>query len=166
MPYPDDHPHGGAFLANRLNRLSDTIATQGEALLRDAGLDLPSRAVSLMMLVGERGPLSAADAAALLEHPHQLVTQRTEVLIGLGLIERRDDPADGRRKMLTLSAAGAGQHARLLAVLSEAADAFAALSQEIGCDLSVMVGKAEDALQRVSLLDRMKQRAPVVGTRA
>ena len=160
MPYPDDHPQGGAFLANRLNRLSDLIATQGDELLRDAGLDLPSRAVSLMLIVGERGPLSVADAAALLEQPHQLVTQRAEVLISLGLIERRDDPADGRRKFLTLSAASVERHARLQAFLSDAADVFATLSEEIGCDLSAMVAKTQGALERVSLLDRMKQRAP------
>lgn len=161
MTFPDDHPLSGAFLANRLDRLADLIADQGEALLQHAGLDMPPRTVSLLLFVGEHRKLSAADAAALLGLPHQLVTQRTELLIGLGLIERKDDPADGRRKVLTLSAKGRGQYARLRTRLAEAADAFDALFDEIGCDLARIVAKAQAALEREPLSQRMKQRARV-----
>lgn len=161
MSFPYDHPLSGAFLANRLDRLADLIADQGETLLRDAGLDMPSRTVSLLLLVGDHRKLSAADAAALLGHPHQLVTQRTELLIGLGLIERKDDPADGRRKVLTLSTKGKGQYARLRTRLSEAAEAFGALFDEIGCDLAAMAAKAHAALERRPLHARMTSTAPV-----
>lgn len=156
MSFPYDHPLSGAFLANKLDRLADLIADQGEALLGDAGLEMPSRTVSLLLLVGDHRKLSAADAAALLGHPHQLVTQRTELLIGLGLIERKDDPADDRRKVLMLSAKGKGQYARLRTRLSEAADAFGALFDEIGCDLAAMAVKAQAALERKPLRERIK----------
>jgi DNA-binding MarR family transcriptional regulator len=161
MAFPDDHPLSGAFLANRLDRLADLIADQGEALLRDAGLDMPSRTVSLLLLVGDHRKLSAADAAALIGLPHQLVTQRTELLIGLGLVERKDDPADGRRKVLTLSAKGKGQYARMRTRLTEAAAAFEALFDDIGCDLAAMAAKAQAALERKPLSARMKPAASV-----
>jgi len=159
MSYPNDHPLKGAFLANRLDRLADLIVVQGEALLRDAGIDIPSRTVSLLLLVGDRAKLSAADAADLLDHPHQLVTQRTELLIDLGLVNRKVDPADGRRKILMLSARGKTQYARLQRKLSEAAEVFAALFDEIGCDLSAMAAKTQAALERKSLLERIKESA-------
>ena len=160
MTFPDDHRLAGAFLANRLDRLADLIAAQGEALLAEAGLELPSRAVSLLLLVGDRGQLSAADAATQLGQPHQLVTQRTELLIDLGLIARKDDPNDRRRKILTLSTKGKAQYTRLQSRLAEAAAIFAALFDEIACDLSAMVTKAQAALERQSLTERIRQRAP------
>jgi len=156
VPFPDDHPLSEAFLANRLERLSELIAVQGQGLLAAAGLEMPSRAVSLVLLVGERGGLSAADAAAALGLPHQLVTQRAELLIGLGLVERSDDPSDGRRKILKLSAGGLAQHAKLRALLADAARAFEALFDEIGCDLSAVSATARAALERVPLQDRIR----------
>ncbi|MBP6013953.1 MAG: MarR family transcriptional regulator [Alphaproteobacteria bacterium] len=160
MPYPDAHRLSGAFLANRLDRLADLIVAQGEALLGEAGLNIPSRTVSLLLLVGDHGELSAADAATLLGHPHQLVTQRTELLIGLSLIARKNDPSDRRRKILTLSAKGKAQYARLQIRLAEAAAVFTALFDEIACDLSAMAAKAQAALERRPLLERIMQNAP------
>lgn len=157
MPYPDSHLFSGAFLANRLDRLADLIAEQGEQLLRDAGLSLPSRCVSLLLLIGERGLLSAADAAAELGQPHQLVTQRADLLLDLGLINRDSDPRDGRRKILKLSALGEDQHAQLQECLSQASEAFAALSEEIGCDLLSMATKAMEALHQRPLHERCLQ---------
>lgn len=160
MPFPDCHALNEAFLANRLERLAELIVMQGQVLLGEAGLEMPSRTVSLLLLVGERKQLSVADAVAVLCQPHQLVTQRAELLIGLGLVDRNDDPADGRRKILTLSVRGEDQYVRLQARLLEAAGAFAALSEEVGCDLLAMVEKAHSALERTSLLERIECEAP------
>lgn len=160
MPYPDSHPLNGAFLARWLDRLSDLIVLQGDELLRDAELDMPSRAVSLMLLIGERGQLSAADAATELGQPHQLVTQRADVLLDLNLVVRKDDPTDGRRKLLALSAKGKLQHDRLLARLSEASVAFAGLFDEIECDLFSVSAKALEALNCISLLERIRENVP------
>ena len=160
MSSADDHPLNGAFLALRLDRLADLIAEQGEQLLRDAGLEMPSRTVSLFLLLGEHGPLSAADIARMLDQPHQLVTQRADILLNLALIERRSDAADGRRKILTLSAAGDDQFARLRIRLGEAADAFAQLYREIECDLAAMVTKAATALRQTPLPQRINALHP------
>lgn len=154
MPYVDTHAMTVAFLAHRLDRLADLIVGQGEQLLRGAGLEMPSRTLSLFLLIGEEGPLSAADVVLRLEQPHQLVTQRVEVLMDLGLIERAGHPSDGRRKLLKLSAKGRTQHAALAQCLSRAAVGFQNLFEEIGCDLSLITTKANEALQRRPLIDR------------
>lgn len=156
MAFPDSHELSGAFFAKRLEGLADRIVVQGEELLNDNGLDMPSRTVSLMLLIGERTRLSAADAAADLGQPHQLVTQRIELLLTMGLIERTEDPEDKRRKNVTLSAKGKDQYDRLLALLSRASRAFSGLFDEIECDLSSAVAKANAALNSRSLLDRVR----------
>lgn len=155
MTYLDSHPLTGAFVASKFDRLAATIAEQGDDLLLDAGIEFPSRAVSLFMLVGEDRQFSVADIAATLGQPHQLVTQRADILMDFGLIERSGDPADGRRKTLALTGKGEAQYAKLQIILSEAASAFAELFREIECDMPAFAMKAMDALGRATLLERI-----------
>ncbi len=155
MTYVDSHPRHGAFLANQLSRLVDMISEQGDDLLTGAGLSLPSRSVSSVLLIGERGQISAADIAKELQQPHQLVTQRIEILIKLGLLDRIDDPSDGRRKILELTRKGKKELRLLEICLHEAERAFLDLYQEIECDLSAVTLRAMKVLSSMSILDRI-----------
>ncbi len=155
MSYIDQHTRKGAFAANQMSRLVDLINEQGMSLLADAGLTLPPRAVSTVLLIGERRQISAADIAQELEQPHQLVTQRIELLISLGLVERLDDPNDGRRKIIGLTAKGRQEFNTLDTRLAEAALAFEGLFEEIENDLSATTMRAIKALRNKSLLTRI-----------
>ncbi|MCJ8325327.1 MAG: MarR family transcriptional regulator [Rhizobiales bacterium] len=156
MTYFDTHPLGGAFFSHKLTHLTDLIAEQGQDLLRDANLDVPSRAVSIMLLIGEHREISAADIANLLQQPHQLVTQRADILINLELVERRSDPRDGRRKILVLTTSGLDQFIGLTACMNQVAEVFTALFEEIECDLAAMTMRAIEALNRSPILERIK----------
>ena len=57
-------------------------------------MDFPSRSASTVLLLGSGKNLSAADIAKLLGEPHQLATQRVDLLITLGIVSRVDDPRD------------------------------------------------------------------------
>ncbi len=59
--YLQTHALQGAFFANQLDQLAELIVGQGELLLQDAGIQIPSRAVSAALLIGERGSISVAD---------------------------------------------------------------------------------------------------------
>jgi DNA-binding MarR family transcriptional regulator len=157
MPFLDSHSLRAAFCANLLERLAARIIEQGEELLRDAGIEFPSRAASTVLLLSEHGRMSAADIAKSLVQPHQLVTQRIDLLIELGVVARIDDPEDARRKMLSLTPKGRKQSQKLKARLVLAEAAFAALFKEIGCDLSAVALKGMDALDRSSILVRAKR---------
>jgi DNA-binding MarR family transcriptional regulator len=145
----------GAFVANQLDRLARLVSEQGEILLQDAGFKFPSRTVSSILLIGKGGPISIADIANTLSQPHQLVAQRVDILLGLGLIERTIDPNDKRRKILKLTDEGVDQFQRLQVCLQQANAAFTALFQEIDCDLSKKVLFAMDALTERTVLDRV-----------
>jgi DNA-binding MarR family transcriptional regulator len=153
-PFIDAHPLAGAFVANQLERLAALIVAQGDALLQDAGVTFPPRTVSTVLLIGERGRMAVADIAKTLEQPHQLVTQRIELLIELGIVRRIDDPGDGRRKIVVLTAKGSEQHRRLGACLARAKAAFAALFKEIECDLPAAILRTTQALERSPLSTR------------
>ena len=155
--YIDSHPLNGAFIANKLRRVVDLIALQGTDLLQDAGVVIPSQSLSCVLFIGDEGPASAADVADALRHPHQVVTQRVETLIKLKLLKRMNDPADGRRKLLVLTAAGRTQHERMKARLREIETAFTGLFEEISCDPADMATKMLNALHAKPMLERINE---------
>lgn len=162
--FTEVHALKGAFVANRLSGLVDLIALQGDHLLQDAGISVPSRAVSCVLLVGDQGQVSAADIAKALQQPHQLATQRVEALIKLGLLKRIGDRKDARRKILELTAKGKDQYARLNVRLAEAERAFRGLFAEIDCDLPAVLERAFQALGKKTLLQRIQGDATAAST--
>lgn len=155
--FRDEHALSGAFLSNKLIRLVDVIGAQGTQLLEDAGISIPSNAVALTLFVGDRGQASLADIAKALDEVHQLTSTRVESLIQLGLLERRDDPNDGRRKALSLTKKGKAQYRRLLQRLTEIETAMAGLYAEIGHDLPAILETAMEALNREPLIARIRE---------
>jgi len=153
--FRDDHALKGAFVSNKLLRLVDLIATQGDDLLQEAGITIPSRAVGCALFIGDTGEASLADVAKALGEAHQLSAQRVEGLIALGLLERKDDPNDGRRKVLRLTKTGRSQYRRLLKRLAEIERAFIDLYAEIDYDLSAILDRAMEALHDTPLLERI-----------
>ncbi len=154
--YITTHTLRGAFIASQLDNLADMIAEQGELLLQDAELDFPARAVSSVLLIGERRGISTADIANVLNQPHQLVTQRIELLIASGIAERFIDQSDGRRKILRLTSHGEDQFERLQKCLAQASRAFAHLFKETECDLPAITERVTEALNNNSLLERVR----------
>ena len=152
----DAHQSSRAFVANLLDRVANLISRQGEQLLQEAGLAFPARALSTVLLIGERGGASVTDIAGVLEQPHQLVMQRVALLISSGTIERAADPDDKRRKVLRLTAQGVGEFERLQVVLAQADQAFAALFDEIECDLQSVLIRTSNALNRSPILERIQ----------
>jgi DNA-binding MarR family transcriptional regulator len=156
LAFVDTHALRGAFVAVALERLAGVIMEQGEAFLRDGGVEFPPRAASTILLLGEHGPMSVADLAKRLDQPHQLVTQRVDLLLALRLVDRSDDPHDARRKVLRLTAKGRAQLSRLNERLAVANEAFAGLFGEIGCPLHDVALRAIAALNRSSLVERAR----------
>lgn len=155
----DGNLFSDAFLGNRLALLVDLIVDQGDTLLNEAGLSFPSRATSTILLVSKRENLSAADIADELDQPHQLATQRVDSLVKLGLLERRNDPMDARRKTLSLTKKGKKEATILEATLRDAQLAFQGLYQELGVNLGSIATDAILALKQTPLSSRIESEA-------
>ena len=143
------------FVGASLEQLLKLITEQGDEILKDAGVTFPPRAAPTLLLLMKDGPMSAADLAKGLHQPHQLVTQRVETLIDSGVIARTVDPADARRKILTITASGTTQLHRLNDCLQKIEAAYVGLFEEIDCDLSAVALAAIEALSRRALRDRL-----------
>ena len=160
MPtYIDAHPFRAAFLGNQLDRLVDLIASQGELLLEDGAVTIPARLASTVLIIGEMKAVSAADIAEYLEKPHQLATQRIDYLIAEGIVRRTADPADGRRKLLSLTAKGQKQYKALVQQLELASAVFEELFDEIACDLPSIIERTKSALRARPLGERAKEKS-------
>jgi DNA-binding MarR family transcriptional regulator len=151
----------GAFLAHDLERAAKLIVVQADAMLQTAGFSFPSRAVSTVLLIAELGPVTIAEIAEVLDQPHQLVTQRVDLLVAHGLVERPVDPADRRRKPLSLTTAGEAQVETLLALLMEVERVFEGLSDTLGCDLASFSQSLIDQLRDRTLTERLASRKDV-----
>ncbi len=153
--FVDGHVMHGAFLGNLLIRLLEVIEAQGDELYRDAGLSFPPRASSTILLISERDGVTTADIARELQQPHQLATQRVETLIKSGLLRRKSDPADARRRRLLLTKNGKREVAVLRATLHDAKKMYEDLFQEIGANLSENAQFAMSALEEKSIIERI-----------
>lgn len=109
-PFPeprDDQVRSLGLLAlgSRLRRLSDHLMSEVAALYAQRGIDLEPRWFPLLRLLEERGPTAVGDAAAALGVSHAAVSQTAKALTRAGLVERREDPSDDRRRLLALTVA-------------------------------------------------------------
>lgn len=151
----DTHPLSGAFLSNKLLRLVETIADQGEVLLASADIVIPPRAISTVLMIGEVENVTAADIASGLDQPHQLATQRIGVLMELGLVVKSPHATDSRRKVLQLTGKGQEQYRLMMIMLGRIRSAMDALYDEIGCNLADMASRAVKSLKDRPLIDRI-----------
>lgn len=137
-----------AFMGKMALDLATLIARQAEAVYEARAMAFPVIVSSTLLYLVEAGPASLTEIAQGLDHSHQLVKQRVDILLKLGLIRSRRDPHDGRRTLFSLTAEGATQAERLKAYRAEAARVFTALSEEIGVDLADILPRAREALER------------------
>lgn len=151
----DTHPLSGAFLSNKLLRLVETIADQGEVLLASADILIPPRAISTVLMIGELDNVTAADIAASLDQPHQLATQRIAALMELGLVTKWPHATDSRRKVLDLTPAGLQQYEKMMVMLGHIRTAMDELYAELDCDLARVAVKAVKALKDRPIAERV-----------
>ena len=71
----------------------------------ESGTDLPPHLLSILYLLG-RGPRTPGELAEQERVSAPGMSKAVSVLQGRGLVERRDDPTDGRRCLVTLTEAG------------------------------------------------------------
>jgi DNA-binding MarR family transcriptional regulator len=69
-----------------------------DALLREAGVGLDRALLALLVALDARGPLSVAELAGLVGRDHTTVSRQLAKAENIGLIERCQNPTDGRSR--------------------------------------------------------------------
>ncbi len=152
IPYFDGH----AAFRMRLAHLVEAVSDQIEATLRASGIAIPGTATAELQLLYHGGPQPLVAIATQLDISHQLATQRVQRLAEAGLAQIEVDPADRRRRRVSLTCEGRAQGDRFQAHLAQVERAFSELFEEIGIDADRAVRATAAALSRRSLADRIR----------
>ncbi len=152
-----DYPSrfGGAAIGARLRRLSDRIDREADGLYSALGIDFEQRWFGVMNQLALNTTMSVSELAAALGVTHVAVSQTRAALLARGLIKATDDPADARRRALTLSAQGRKMVKQLAPVWSALNDAARDVDREAG-NVAEALARLEAALDKRSLVARVR----------
>jgi DNA-binding MarR family transcriptional regulator len=146
---------GAAAFGTRLRRLSERLDREVEAIYRAHGVDFQPRWFPVVTALAQQGEASVGELAAMIGITHAAISQVRGELIAAGLIRTRQDRADKRRQLLTLSAKGqryAGTLAPLWRAIAAATDG---LLTDAAPSLLDHLGKIEAALDAQSMIERV-----------
>jgi DNA-binding MarR family transcriptional regulator len=147
-----------AFLGMFMSRLVDEVIDAGSATARAMAIDLPPRSMSLVTLLFAQ-EMSVTELAAAVGQTHAAVIKNMKPLEARGLVVRRDDSTDARRRPYGLTSDGRALADELERLLHAGAAAFRELFDETGIDLYDAVLRTEKALAGRSLTQRMLDHA-------
>ncbi|MGH8253283.1 MAG: GNAT family N-acetyltransferase [Steroidobacteraceae bacterium] len=107
------HGYGTLLLGTRLRKVSEALYAGVDEVYREAGVELPSRCFPILFLLRDRGRLGISELALLLGQSHPAVSQMSRKLLSHEVVREWPDPADDRRRLLSLSRRGATLMRRL-----------------------------------------------------
>ena len=146
---------GQIWLPHIMRRLANRFADACDTVFPAFGITVPPGMVSTVHLLFDRGPRSVTDIAAVTHQSHPLINKYVQRLKGLGLVETRADPKDGRRTIVTLTREGERQATLLLDARPSFNAAYARLMLEADADIFDALWRIEDALEKTPFADRI-----------
>jgi len=144
------------FLAHRLRRLSDEMVTECEQWFAKAGIIAPARTTSMLYLIENEGPQRITAIASVLRQFHPVTIDWVGKLKTLGLITTASDPVDRRRTIVSLTATGRQEVAKIRKAEAAITAAYASLGSETGMNLINGVDAWETALSQKPLSVRIE----------
>lgn len=152
-----DAPETGPLaLGTRLRRLGKLTSVGLDAICREMELEAEPRWFGCLQLLQQSGSLSVTEIARTLDQTHPAIVQLARVLMKEDLVRDETDPADRRRRLLSLSDKGR-EMARALGPLWIAMDAAAReWMNEGGFDLERAISDLEEKLDRHPMDDRIR----------
>jgi DNA-binding MarR family transcriptional regulator len=146
-----------AFVAHLADRLNDAICRETQIYADKLCIRAPVKTHSALLFLFKCGPASLTEIAARDGQSHQLLAARLEPLENLGLIERFEDPADGRRRPYRLTRTGQTEARRVEEATRREAEAMQTLFDEMGVDLNAVLEQAIERLRVTPLCRRIDE---------
>jgi ribosomal protein S18 acetylase RimI-like enzyme/DNA-binding MarR family transcriptional regulator len=152
------HDYGGLLLGSRLKRLSDSLYASVDEVYRAHGVELPSRAFPILLLLRDDGALGVTELAARLGQSHPAVIQMSRKLVDEGMVVETDDAADQRRRLLALSQKGRALMERMQPLWRAIVGAVDALTAAASGDFLTTLGAFERGLVERGFAARIGER--------
>lgn len=150
---------GALALATRMRRLSDRFLQGVGTAFRERGVDFEPRWVMLYYLLAHQGSVSITDAARALGISHPAVHATARELLRAGYVAEQTDPADRRRRLLTLTEAGQAVRATMEELWNDVRAAAEEVVRESGCDVLTALNRLEWELDRTPFQQRIRDQS-------
>ncbi|MDN5213069.1 bifunctional helix-turn-helix transcriptional regulator/GNAT family N-acetyltransferase [Fulvivirgaceae bacterium BMA12] len=148
---------GKLALGSRLRRLSENILSEAKDIYSDYGIDLEPRWFPIFYLLSHEDSLAVTDIAARISHTHASVSQMIKEMKNRGLIVTEKDQFDGRKSMISLSAAGKDKIGQMNQLYPDVTRAVENLLVETTHDVWEAINELEYTLTRKNLQTRVKE---------
>lgn len=147
---------GLPFMAHLLRRLADDFVRNIGAWYEEIGVEAPPRTHSTMLALARNGPMGVTEIASLLRQSHPLVITWVRQLKALGFVEMSGDPADRRRTVVRLTAAGETELRKHRQADAIVARTYAKLMAEAGAEVFEGLWRIEAACRARPMIDRLR----------
>jgi DNA-binding MarR family transcriptional regulator len=94
---------GLVALGSRMRAISDRLYATADEVYRLTGLEIQGRWLPLLRILHDRGPLTVGEVAEAVGQTHSAVSQLADKLVEQGWLQVVADPADKRRRRLSLT---------------------------------------------------------------
>jgi DNA-binding MarR family transcriptional regulator len=145
---------GSSALGARLRRLSEQVDRDATRIYTTRGIEFEQRWFGPLNQISANGPLAIGVLAEKLRITHVSVSQAARSLEAAGLVASQPDAADGRRRLLSLTAKGQVL-VRELGPMWNAFDQVAATLDAEAGGVTAVLDRLDDALAKRSLFDRI-----------
>lgn len=152
---PLDYFNGPAAFGMRVRHLLDVTEAQLEASLEASSCNIRATTTGIVLLLYGNEGLSIADIAKRLRYSHQLATKRVHIIEEARIAVVRNDPKDGRRRIVVLTRKGKAEARKLVEFLKVLEKAFQSVFDDIGSNALDVVISVDEALRGHSLAARI-----------
>lgn len=120
-----------------------------EAMIREAGISLDRALFPLVVLVERLGPIGVVELADRVGRDYTTVSRQVAKLEGLGLVERRESPADRRIREAVITKSGKAMTQRIDAARKRLGQSiFAKWEEHDVAELARLMRRFADELMR------------------
>jgi DNA-binding MarR family transcriptional regulator len=147
---------GGSALGARLRRLSEQMDRDATRVYTARGIQFEQRWFGPLNQISLNGPLAIGELAERLRITHVSVSQSARSMEAAGLVASQSDAADGRKRLLSLTAKGETLVRELTPMWDVFDKAAAAVDAEAGGAVAVL-DRLDDALAQRPLFDRISE---------
>lgn len=147
---------GELAFGSRLKRLVKRTDSDIAKIYREMGIDARPRWFPLLVLLSRRKRLSITDAAAALQYSHTAINKLSKEMARDGLLRSTGDPADGRRRMLSLTRKGRDTVLSLTPIWEDVRQITIDLVKSSEHNILKAAGAIEEQLDKESVYRRMR----------
>lgn len=147
---------GKMAIGSRLRMLTDRITEDAAAIYRMYGTEVRPKWFPVLFLLTDSEAMTVTAIARTIGHSHPSVSTIVREMAAAGLVREKRDARDGRRTLVTLTAAGRRTSGQLTEICDDVAAAVEQIAAQAEHDLWAAIGEWERLLSEESLLARVR----------